>query len=76
MNIANIFELGALQNTAWLSLDAGLGFQAWLDAVLTVQVIHPNTVRKQYRLAEADRNACLADDGMPSLQTRFGVRAS
>lgn len=87
MNIADNFtkrlascglcgELGALQTTAWQSLDAGVGYQAWLVAIGTVQPVHLNTARKQYRLAEADRNACLVDDGMPSLQTRYGVRAS
>lgn len=67
-------ETGFLQCSAWVALDLGIPFDQWTVAVAEFRELAPTTLRKQWRLAEADRNACLVDDGQADEQTRWGLK--
>lgn len=67
-------ECGYLQCSAWAALDDGQTFEQWSTAVLSINPRSMNTLKKQYRLAEVDRNACLVDDGESHNQTKWGTR--
>lgn len=68
-------ELGYLQSSAWEALDTGVTFNTWVAILATMPEVTraAATLRKQWRLAEKDRNACLVDDGKAHLQTFWGM---
>lgn len=66
---------GVLQLSAWLALDLGASYEEWAEAVTAWRPMSAETFRKQFRLAEKDRNACLVDDGRADAQTTYGKKA-
>lgn len=66
---------GVLQLSAWTALDLGASYEEWAEAVVAVLPLSLATFRKQFRLAENDRNACLVDDGQADAQTTYGKKA-
>jgi len=70
-------ENGRLQCSGWIALDMGLTFEQWVKEVQAAP--HPGalpTMRIQFRKMEADRNACLVEDGDEHLQTFYGKRVT
>jgi len=68
-------EIGWLQTSAWRALDDGLSFDEWRAAVTAASNgLRPaiETLRKQFRFCEIDRNACLADDMRHDEMTNYG----
>lgn len=70
-------EIGYLQLSTWAALDLGLTFEQWVEALTKVEnaTRAPATLRKQWRLSEVDRNACLIDDEQPRSVTTWGRKA-
>lgn len=68
-------QTGVLQLSAWTALDLGASYEEWAEAVAAVRPMNPVTFRKQFRLVENDRNACLVDDGQADAQTTYGKKA-
>lgn len=66
---------GVLQLSAWVALDLEASYEEWVEAVATWCPMNAATFRKQFRLAEKDRNACLVDEGRADAQTTYGKKA-
>lgn len=66
-------ETGLLQCSAWVALDLKMSYEQWVGTLRLADVgAAEATLRKQFRLCEQDRNACLVEDGESEQQTFYG----